>query len=177
MDNIETIYNKNMVIAERVCFKFEADLLSSVLMILGFGCRGQPWNVSPYENGFYRNRWFHIRSSPLQISTNVSRLLVFMDNIEMLHHKTCVVAEAVGFRCKADLFKSVPTHLGLGVHGQHDKMVAAKTVGFRFEADLFQNSTNFHSFFVVIDNIEALRHQRMLVVENVVFRFDADLFK
>ena len=54
-----------------------------------------------------------------------------MDNIETSHHKRMVVAEKVGFRFEADLFKSVQTH---------DKnLVAAETVGFACEADFFKS--------------------------------------
>ena len=48
-----------------------------------------------------------------------SRALAVMDNIEMFHTKTIVVAENVGFRFEADLFKSVQMILDFCCHGQH----------------------------------------------------------
>ena len=40
MDNIETFQNQNMVAAETVGFTFEADLVKSVQIFIGFGCHG-----------------------------------------------------------------------------------------------------------------------------------------
>ena len=73
MDNIETLHNKIMVVAETVGSIFEADLFKSVPMIRGFGCHGQHWHVSPQENSCCRNRWFQIRSRPFQIRTDYHR--------------------------------------------------------------------------------------------------------
>ena len=42
-----------------------------------------------------------------------------MDNIETFHHKKSVVAETVGFRFKAYLFKSIPMFRGFDGLGQH----------------------------------------------------------
>ena len=67
-----------------------------------------------------------------------------MDNIETLHKKRMVVPETFGFRFEADLFKSVPTILGLAVMDNmevfhHKRMVASETVGFMFEAHFFKS--------------------------------------
>ena len=55
-----------------------------------------------------------------------------------------VVAENVGFRLEADVFKSLQIIKVLAVMdntetSHHKRIVAAETVGFRFEADLFKS--------------------------------------
>ena len=67
-----------------------------------------------------------------------------MDSIATFHHKKTVVAETVGFRSEADVFKSAPIFLGFVCHVLHrvfryQKMVVAESVGFRSEADLFKS--------------------------------------
>ena len=73
MDNTEMFHHKNIVAAEYVGFRFEADLFQSVPMIISFCCHGQHWDVPNSENGCCRNRWFQIRSRPFQISTDNHR--------------------------------------------------------------------------------------------------------
>ena len=73
-----------------------------------------------------------------------SKPLAVMDNIETLHKNRKVVAESVGFRFEAELFKSVPKILGLAVMDNmetfhHKRMVASETVGFMFEAHFFKS--------------------------------------
>ena len=70
MDNMETFLNNKTVVADTVGLRFEAALFKSAPMFLVFGCHGQQWEVSQWDNGCCRNRWFHIRSRPLQISTD-----------------------------------------------------------------------------------------------------------
>ena len=41
MDNSETFHNKKIVATEAIGVRFEAGLVKSVQMILGFGCHGQ----------------------------------------------------------------------------------------------------------------------------------------
>ena len=67
-----------------------------------------------------------------------------MDSIETFHHKPDVVADTVGFRFEADLFKSVLTTIGFVVVDNietfhHQKMFAAESFDFRFEAHFFKS--------------------------------------
>ena len=48
-----------------------------------------------------------------------SKALAVMDNIETFHHKKIVVADTVGFRFEAYVFKWLSMILGFGCHGQH----------------------------------------------------------
>ena len=151
MDNIETSQNQNMVAAETIGFRFEADLFKSVQIIIVF-C----WDVShsnrllqkplvSYSKQTYLNQYrlsmalvvidnietFHnkkiVLQKPLvsylkQTFSNQHRsssALAFMDNIETFHNEKNVVAETVGFRLEADLFKSVQIIQGFCCHGQH----------------------------------------------------------
>ena len=71
--------------------------------------------------------------------------MAVIENTETFHNKTIVVAEKVGFRFEADLFKSVQTIQGFGAHNNiemfhHKKRVAAETVGVAFEAHLFKSA-------------------------------------
>ena len=55
-----------------------------------------------------------------QTSSNQYRCflaLVAMDNAETFQNMKMVVAESVGFRFEADLFKSVAINIGFGCHG------------------------------------------------------------
>ena len=122
MHRIETFHYKKTVAADIVSFKLEADLFKSVPMFLDFGCHGQHSVVSQWENGCCRNRsrWFHIRSRPLQISTDDPRLWQSWTTLRRFTIRTKkVVAETVGFRFEAHLFKSVPIILGSGWHRQN----------------------------------------------------------
>ena len=67
-----------------------------------------------------------------------------MVNIEMLHNKKMVVAETVGFKFEAGLFKSVPIIMSSVVADnietfQNQNMVVVETVACGFEADLFKS--------------------------------------
>ena len=106
MDDIETIHHKKMIVAETMGFKFQADLFKSVPMIIGW----RPWTTL---KPFTFIKWLLKRqlvSDSKQTSSNYCRLsmpIAVMDNIETVHNKNMVVAETVGFRFEAFLFKSV----------------------------------------------------------------------
>ena len=111
-------HHKQTIDAETIGFRLKADLFKSPQIIQGFGCHGQCWNVSHLENGttfkrFAVRKWLlqkPLVSDSKQTSSNQNRLcqaFVVMDNIETFHNKNVVAVETVGFRFKADLFKSV----------------------------------------------------------------------
>ena len=68
--------NRKWLLAETARFTFEADLFKSGPMILGFGCHGQHWDVSPQENGCCGIRWCQARTRPFQIRTDYHRFLL-----------------------------------------------------------------------------------------------------
>ena len=51
-----------MVVADTVCFKFEADLFKSVQVFLGFCCHGQRWDVSQSEKGVAETVGFNLEA-------------------------------------------------------------------------------------------------------------------
>ena len=222
MDNIETLYNRKMVVAETVCFWFVADLFNSAPMILESGYHGQHWDVSLPENGCCRNRWFQKRRRPFQISTDDPRLcfsfttsrrfakrrwllqkplvsdskqtsskqyqwsqaVARMQNMETFHNQKMVVAEIVGLRLEADLFKSVPTILGMvvihnmdNIETLHCKTSAAAEKVVSDLKQTFSNQYRLSQSLVVIVNIETWHHQRAIAAETVGLMVKADLFK
>ena len=49
----------------------------------------------------------------------LSLAMAGMDNTETFHNDKMVVAETVGYRLGAELFKSIQNIQGFGCHGQH----------------------------------------------------------
>ena len=67
-----------------------------------------------------------------------------MNNIETLHHNKTVAVDILAFKFEADLFKSVPSFLGLAVMENIEtfhkmEMFVSETFDVRFEADLFKS--------------------------------------
>ena len=95
-----------------------------------------------------------------------------------------VVAEIVGLRLEADLFKSVPMILGMvAIHNMdnietlHRKTSAAAEKVVSGLKQTFSNQYRLSQSLVVIVNIETFHHQRTIDAETVRFMFKADLFK
>ena len=76
-----------------------------------------------------------------------------------------VVAENVGFRFKADFFKSVPMVISFKPLVSDSKPTSS-------------NQYRSSKALVVMDNIDTLlHHKRIVAAETVVFRFEADISK
>ena len=109
MDSIETFQNQNMVTAQTVGFRFEADLFKSVQIIIGFDCHG----IVAAETGGVRFE------ADLSNQYRLCQAFVVMDNIETFHNKNVVAVETAGFGFEADLFKSVLIIVCFWCHGLH----------------------------------------------------------
>ena len=144
MDNIQTFHFKRMVTAETVGFRFEEDFFL-VQIVIGFGCHAQHCDVSPQEHGCCRTRWYHVRSRPLQISTDYHWLLLSCTTLKRFTTRKWFLQKPLFFFTSEQIcsnqyrWSQAFVVMDNTETFQHQYMVAAESVGFRFEADLFKS--------------------------------------
>ena len=176
MDNIEMFHHKKMAAAETDGFRFKADLFKSAPTIISVVVVDNIETFQKSEYGCCRNRWFQIRSRPVQISPDYhsfllrrfplnrllqkplvshskqtylnhyrsSMALVVIDNIETFHHKKIVLQKPLVSYLKQTSSTQHRSSSALAVMDNietfhNEKNVVAETVGFRLEADLFKS--------------------------------------